>query len=199
MLRPAIALAMTLAAAACNAPLPDDLVCPALPVASSGGIEVSQGRVMTPEEEQIFGMGAMFEARVPAPAQRTAALPRVKVALISSGGQRGAFTAGFMVGWSQNKTDPRPEAFDIVTGVSTGALLAPFVFGGSAYDAQLTQAYNGLSERDVLRRRGTLDLLSAPSLWDSSPLESQIEAQLTDTGLMDDIAPRGLPAAPDQR
>jgi len=50
---------------------------------------------------------------------------------ISGGGPRGAFTAGFLNGWTEAGT--RPD-FIYVTGVSTGALIAPFAFLGSDYD-----------------------------------------------------------------
>ena len=50
---------------------------------------------------------------------------------ISGGGDDGAFGAGLLVGWSDR--GDRPE-FDIVTGVSTGSLSAPFVFLGRAYN-----------------------------------------------------------------
>ncbi|MEO0914908.1 MAG: patatin-like phospholipase family protein, partial [Pseudomonadota bacterium] len=178
------AVCAALMAAACSQPLPEDLQCTGLPVAEMVP-QVSQGIVMTPEEAQIFGMGAMFQERadaVPAPARpaaRAAPLPRVDVALISAGGQWGAFTAGFMTGWSENRVDPRPAAFDVVTGVSTGAILAPLVFAGPEFDAALAEAYDGIRERDVLRRRPTLELVGAPSLWDPTPLEGLIDRQLT--------------------
>ncbi|MEM7615890.1 MAG: patatin-like phospholipase family protein, partial [Pseudomonadota bacterium] len=164
---------LLLALAACSAPPPEDLSCPVLNVASPEGIEVSQGTVMTPEEAQVFGMGAMFDQRAEAMETSRAAsraLPRIKVALLSAGGQFGAYTAGFMNGWSQNPSDPRPAQFDVVTGVSTGALIAPFVFGGPQYDGTLSQLYNGVREEDILRRRGALEVLGAPSLWDADPL-----------------------------
>ncbi|MEO0871517.1 MAG: patatin-like phospholipase family protein, partial [Pseudomonadota bacterium] len=57
---------------------------------------------------------------------------------ISSGSDKGAFSAGFLNGWSENGTRPR---FDIVSGVSTGALIAPFAFLGEDYDPQLRDLY----------------------------------------------------------
>ena len=57
---------------------------------------------------------------------------------ISGGGDDGAFGAGLLVGWSDR--GDRPE-FDVVTGVSTGSLSAPFVFLGHAYDPQLKAVY----------------------------------------------------------
>ena len=52
---------------------------------------------------------------------------------LSGGGSNGAFGAGFLNGWSA--TGRRP-VFKIVTGVSTGALMAPFAFLGPQYDAR---------------------------------------------------------------
>lgn len=101
------------------------------------------------------------------------------VALLSAGGQWGAFSAGFMSGWSQNSTDPRPENFDLVTGVSTGALMAPFVFAGPAYDPVLRDLYYGINEERIFRRRGPLELVRASSLWDVEPLEDLIDLYLT--------------------
>ncbi|MEM8789236.1 MAG: patatin-like phospholipase family protein [Pseudomonadota bacterium] len=177
--------------AACGGRLdePDDLVCPLLPVVASEAPEVSQGTTMSGEEAQVFGMGAMFDQRAVEAfraeleraerANRPAPLPRVDVAILSAGGQFGAFTAGFMKGWSENTVEPRPEAFDIVTGVSTGALLAPFVFAGSQYDDDLAAVYNGVDEREIFRRRSPLELISSPSLWDPAPLYEIIDSRLT--------------------
>ena len=52
------------------------------------------------------------------------------VLVLSGGGQHGAFGAGFLAGWSARTDAPMPR-FDVVTGVSTGALLAPFAFIGT--------------------------------------------------------------------
>ncbi len=178
-----------LAISACSAPLPEDLVCEALPVAERMP-EISQGSVMTPEEAQIFGMGAMFQERAAEQAPRRAArarLPRVNVALLSAGGQWGAFTAGFFTGWSENRVEPRPADFDVVTGVSTGALLAPLIFAGPEYDPVLAAGYNGVRERDILRRRGVIELAGSASLWDPAPLSRLIDRQISGA-LLDDIA-----------
>lgn len=191
----ALLAALSLTAACSEVAEPDDLQCPALEISPGPMIEVSQGRVMTPEEAQIFGMGAMFTQRAEAAPEPAADAPRrvapprpkVKVAVLSAGGQFGAFTAGFMAGWSQNQAAPRPEAFDIVTGVSTGALLAPYVFAGSEYDVNLETIYNGVREDEVFRRRGPLELLGSPSLWEPNALRQQITDNL-DKRLWDQIA-----------
>jgi Patatin-like phospholipase len=60
--------------------------------------------------------------------------PVVNYLALSSGGDDGAFAAGVLVGWTHSGRRPR---FEIVTGVSAGALIAPFAFLGPAYDKDL--------------------------------------------------------------
>ena len=63
---------------------------------------------------------------------------------LSGGGADGAYGAGVLNGWSAAGT--RPE-FSVVSGVSTGALIAPFAFLGPAYDAMLRDVYtSGIAE-----------------------------------------------------
>ena len=65
---------------------------------------------------------------------------------ISGGGANGAFGTGLLAGWTE--AGNRPE-FSMVTGISTGALSAPFAFLGSAYDAQLKEVYTAYSTKDI--------------------------------------------------
>lgn len=86
--------------------------------------------------------------------------PVMHVLIISGGGDFGAFGAGFLQGWGTVK-DPawqRPQ-FDIVSGVSTGALIAPFAFLGddASYD-RIARLYREPSE-DWINRRGLLFFL----------------------------------------
>jgi len=67
-------------------------------------------------------------------------LPPAAFLAISGGGDNGAFGAGLLYGWTEAGT--RPE-FKLVTGVSTGALIAPFAFLGPAYDERLKALYTG--------------------------------------------------------
>ena len=69
---------------------------------------------------------------------------------ISGGGDDGAFGAGLLVGWSDRGDRP---VFDVVTGVSTGSLSAPFVFLGQKYDAQLKEIYTQTTANDIFVRR----------------------------------------------
>jgi hypothetical protein len=63
----------------------------------------------------------------------------------SQGGD-GAFGAGILCGWTEAGTRPR---FKLVTGISTGALIAPFAFLGPEYDAKLKEAYTTISDKDI--------------------------------------------------
>jgi hypothetical protein len=72
-------------------------------------------------------------------------LPPASYLAISGGGDNGAFGAGLLVGWSQHGGRP---AFDGVTGISTGALTAPFAFLGSEYDPVLTEVYTTIAQKD---------------------------------------------------
>jgi hypothetical protein len=69
---------------------------------------------------------------------------------LSGGADRGAFGAGLLAGWSEAGTRP---TFKLVTGVSTGALIAPFAFLGPSYDRQLRAVYTGIRPADVYERR----------------------------------------------
>jgi hypothetical protein len=74
---------------------------------------------------------------------------------LSGGGEHGAFGAGLLNGWSE--TGRRPS-FSIVTGISTGALMAPFAFLGSAYDQRLRALYTEMSFHRVLSGSPVLGL-----------------------------------------
>ncbi len=102
---------------------------------------------------------------------------------ISGGGSDGAFSAGFLNGWTAAGTRP---AFEIVTGVSTGALAAPFAFLGAEYDGALRRIYTEISDKDVYTSNGPLGVLGE-SLLDTSPLRKIVEAELTDE-MLDKIA-----------
>lgn len=104
---------------------------------------------------------------------------------ISGGGANGAFGAGFLNGWS--KTGSRP-IFKIVTGVSTGALMAPFAFLGSSYDDALRALYTTTATRDIFAIGSLIGrLLTADSLADTGPLAALI-AQHVDGEFLGKIA-----------
>jgi hypothetical protein len=99
--------------------------------------------------------------------------------VLSSGGGDGAFGAGLLVGLGA--AGNRPE-YSVVTGVSTGALMAPFIFAGPHYDDTLRGNYTKLSAADVFEAGRTSE-----SFVDSWPLKETIAKEITPT-LLDDIA-----------
>jgi hypothetical protein len=91
---------------------------------------------------------------------------------VSGGGADGAYAAGVLNGWS---TAPggRPE-FSVITGISTGAAIAPFVFLGKAYDEKLRENYTTINAGDIFE-----DLDTDQSLVDTWPLKDLIAKQVT--------------------
>lgn len=95
---------------------------------------------------------------------------------ISGGGANGAYGAGLLYGWSAS--GQRPE-FQLVTGVSAGALLAPFAFLGPSWDDELRQAYFGPRIAHLMQGRGLLGLLT-PGLYSKAPLEDLVRSYVSD-------------------
>jgi predicted acylesterase/phospholipase RssA len=108
---------------------------------------------------------------------------RLDFIALSGGGSNGAFTAGLMKGWSE--TGERPD-FEVVTGVSTGALAAPFVFLGPDYDDELAEAYTGGAAAGLLQSRG-LGALIGSGIYRSEPLRALVE-RFVDQDLLREVA-----------
>ncbi|MBV8212078.1 MAG: patatin-like phospholipase family protein [Verrucomicrobia bacterium] len=79
----------------------------------------------------------------------------ISILALSGRGEHGAFGAGLLDGWSESGRRP---TFDIVTGVSTGALMSPFAFLGTAYDDRLKAVYTQMSFHSVLSGNPILGL-----------------------------------------
>jgi hypothetical protein len=109
-------------------------------------------------------------------AQRRAASPGPLIGAnylaLSGGGSDGAFGAGVLVGWTETGT--RPE-FDVVTGISTGSLIAPFAFLGPAYDGSLKEAYTTHEPWTLVRAGGLATIIGEAALVDNSQLVSLID------------------------
>ena len=90
---------------------------------------------------------------------------------ISGGGANGAFGAGLLVGWTEAGT--RPE-FTMVTGISTGAMIAPFAYLGSDYDGELEECYTKYRTEDFFKRRGIVSTLTSDAAASSAPLQDLI-------------------------
>ncbi len=95
---------------------------------------------------------------------------------LSGGGSDGAFGAGLLVGWTDHGDRPQ---FDVVTGVSTGAIIAPFAFLGSRYDGWLAQFYTEYGSPDLIRYDWLSGILGGPAIADSAPLKRLIGRFIT--------------------
>ena len=102
----------------------------------------------------------------------------LNVLSLSGGGQNGAFGAGFLVGWRESGRRPQ---FDVVGGVSTGALLATHaLLGTAADDAVLEQMYTQVTKADIYKDRGLFSLLfGTASLADTAPLQAMLVKYIT--------------------
>ena len=94
-------------------------------------------------------------------------LPPAHYLAVSGGGDNGAFGAGLLVGWTQAGDRP---TFKLVTGVSTGALIAPFAFLGPEYDETLRAVYTQVTPQDIAIPRSLLAALTSDGMADNQPL-----------------------------
>ncbi len=117
--------------------------------------------------------------------QRVAAGTRpLNVLCLSGGGQYGAYAVGLLAGWTAR--GDRPD-FDVVTGISSGALIAPLAFLGPKYDPVLQREWNTLKTEDLFRYRPVpLHVVRDKSLASSDPMRERIGAIFT-TETLDDL------------
>jgi hypothetical protein len=108
--------------------------------------------------------------------QRAADGRPVNVLVLSGGGAGGAFGAGALIGLSRRGT--RPD-FQIVTGVSAGALIAPLAFLGQQWDSQLAEAFSGTRTRHLMRAQW-LGALFGNSVYQGEPLVQLVDRYVTD-------------------
>jgi predicted acylesterase/phospholipase RssA len=111
-------------------------------------------------------------------------LPPAVYLAVSGGGDAGAFGAGLLNGWT--KAGNRPQ-FKLVTGISTGALIAPFAFLGPKYDARLKDFYTNIGPADIVEHRSLWAAVTNDALADNRPLWNRV-AKEVDRALLDDIA-----------
>lgn len=103
---------------------------------------------------------------------------------LSGGADDGAFGAGYLVGWTERGDRP---AFTLVTGVSTGALIAPLAFLGPSRDRQLMSAFTEASASGIFHSKGLIEGLIGDSLASTAPLQLLV-AQYVDEQMVADIA-----------
>ncbi len=116
-----------------------------------------------------------------------ALLPEVQFLAVSGGGENGAFGAGLLCGWSEHGTRP---VFELVTGVSTGALTAPFAYLGSGLDPQLRAVYTETAPTHVFLKRyltaalfDDVDGRQFPTVQDHLPVPERGHASCPRAGL----------------
>src|SRR5262245_38437232 len=110
--------------------------------------------------------------------------PRYDVLVLSGGGKFGAYTCGFLTGWSSTGTRPK---FDCVTGVSTGALIATLAFLGPESDESLRRFATTLTSDQIYRTRRPFSILWSNSVASSEPLEQLINS-VVDENLLHAVA-----------
>jgi hypothetical protein len=176
------------AAAGCSTPgrlpaVPNDLVAKADP--GIGPVRFLVARDATPMEAEarrsLEKEIAYLQTTGYAPGSP---LPPVYMLAISGGGDDGAFGAGLLNGWTAHGDRPQ---FKFVTGVSTGALSAPFAFLGSGHDGQLKSVYTGISQKDIYEPRQIWSALFGDALSDTKPLHRLVN-RYVDSALLQAIA-----------
>ncbi len=109
----------------------------------------------------------------------------VSVLALSGGSDSGAFGAGLLHGWTVSRTRPK---FLLVTGISTGALMATFAFLGPQYDSTLERLYTNISKKDIFKEKSALSIIfGTDSLADTSPLVNLL-AQSIDKKILAAVA-----------
>ena len=111
-------------------------------------------------------------------------MPPAHFLAVSGGGEDGAFGAGLLVGWTEH--GDRPE-FKLVTGISTGALTAPFAFLGPDYDDALRAIYTTTGPDDVFRERDFTAAMFDDAMGDTAPLYETV-SRYADEALLEAIA-----------
>lgn len=111
-------------------------------------------------------------------------LPPVSFLAVSGGGDDGAFGAGLLLGWTA--AGDRPQ-FKVVTGISTGALIAPFAFLGPEYDHVLKHVYTNVTKEDIFRSRNLLAVFYKDAMSDTTPLW-RLLSQYVDQKMLDAVA-----------
>ena len=182
-----LATALQLGISGCSTP--DRL--PAVPQSASAQVEPSPEpiRYLVARETDSFAAEAQRalakEQAWLASQGHSGPLPPAYFLAISGGGDNGAYGAGFLNGWTAS--GKRPE-FKVVTGVSTGALIAPFAFLGPKYDYVLEKVYTQTSQKDIFKKRGMIKgALFGDAMADTRPLANVI-ASYVHQQLLDEIA-----------
>ncbi len=162
-------------------PWPDILRSPAAMLRSAAPRQAVEVQLPAAHNDFREGLARLHSGRMRGPEP-------LRVLAVSAGGSWGAFSLGFIDGWGHNQRDPRPS-FEIVTGVSTGAMIAPIAFleeaarvpcpGGVECPPGLVglrEIYARLTDEQVVEKRPLLSLLSATSVYGTAGLRKKVES-----------------------
>ena len=157
---------------------------PAVPVAQaqkSSILDIPDARFQANDSVRINAVARQVQQR----RIKTGAISRpLRFLVISGGGDDGAFGAGLLVGWSERGDRPQ---FDVVTGVSTGALSAPFAFLGRDHDGPLRRIYSESAAGDIFESRAIVTVLAQDGVVDSAPLRRMIDGYV-DAAMVEELA-----------
>jgi hypothetical protein len=104
----------------------------------------------------------------------------IDILAVSGGGDFGGFGSGLMCGWTAAGDRPK---FKLVTGISTGSLIAPLVLLGPDYDPQLREIYTQISTKDIANSRFILTAFWKDAVTDTAPLVELIKKYATDEAM----------------
>ena len=109
----------------------------------------------------------------------------IDILALSGGGSFGAFSCGVLNGWDAAGTRP---TFKLVTGISTGSLIAPFAFLGGKYDQKIGQLYTSINTANIMKKESLWSIATGtPYAADNAPLAEMIE-RIIDEEMLQDIA-----------
>ena len=165
---------------------------PAVPLALASEIkplDIPYARVYADGDPAVFRALAAetvvkaqaYRKKLGIPPEKT---PPTAFLAISGGGDDGAYGAGLLIGWTARGDRPQ---FAVVTGISTGALSAPFAFLGPDYDDKLKQVYTETSADDIFSKEPLLGLISGEAITNTTPLK-QLIARYVDEAMVRRIA-----------
>ncbi|MGR5144425.1 patatin-like phospholipase family protein [Photobacterium sp. DNB23_23_1] len=123
------------------------------------------------------GLNAMIQTNTDSWIEEHQNKPSLNYLALSGGGFNGAFSAGILTAWTEQGDRPH---FDVVTGISTGAIVSVFAFLGSDYDDVLTELYTETDFNDLFRYRNLFSLVRHQSILDTSPFEQKVRQIVTD-------------------
>ena len=142
--------------------------------ASSRVLDVNELRRYADEPASIFRKETHVSVRAGA----------LSYLALSGGGADGAYGAGVLNGWTEAGTRPQ---FSVVSGVSTGALIAPFAFLGPAYNATLREVYTSGIAESLLDAPSILNALFGSGLFGNTRLR-ELVARYVDQDMLAAIA-----------